>query len=46
MRRQHVDKADILDAARQTHGIDDLARVRAAYLERDGTISIIPRRPE
>jgi uncharacterized membrane protein YcaP (DUF421 family) len=44
MRREHVDEEDVRHAARQTHGIDDLDQVERAYLELDGTISIVPRR--
>jgi len=39
---ENVTRAEVEMAARE-HGIDDLAKVRAAILERDGSISIIPR---
>ena len=42
MRDENVDPDEIKMAARE-HGIDDLAEVSAAYLERDGSISIIPK---
>jgi uncharacterized membrane protein YcaP (DUF421 family) len=42
MRREHVELAELEMAARE-HGIDDLREVKAAYLERDGSISIIAR---
>jgi uncharacterized membrane protein YcaP (DUF421 family) len=42
LRRESVEREEVEMAARE-HGIDDLAEVRAAYLERDGSISIIPR---
>jgi uncharacterized membrane protein YcaP (DUF421 family) len=44
LRRESVEREELEMAARE-HGIDDLAEVRAAYLERDGSISIIPRDP-
>src|SRR2546422_8719837 len=42
VRDENVDLDEIKMAARE-HGIDDLAEVSAAYLERDGSISIIPK---
>lgn len=42
LRRENVERDELEMAARE-HGIEDLADVRAAYLERDGSISIIPR---
>ena len=39
---EHVDMDELMMAARE-HGIDDLEGVDAAYLERDGSISIIPK---
>jgi uncharacterized membrane protein YcaP (DUF421 family) len=40
---ERVDETDILSAARINHGIESLAQVRHAILERDGSISIVPR---
>jgi uncharacterized membrane protein YcaP (DUF421 family) len=40
--RENVEEEELMMAARE-HGIDDLAGVDAAYLERDGSISIIPK---
>jgi uncharacterized membrane protein YcaP (DUF421 family) len=40
--RENVSREDIEMAARE-HGIDDLEAIHAAILERDGSISIIPR---
>lgn len=40
----HVDMDDILEAARKNHGLMDASDIRMAILERDGEISIIPRR--
>ena len=42
LERENVTREEVEMAARE-HGIDDLAKVRAAILERDGSISIIPR---
>ena len=47
--RDHMDKArvdedDVLDAAREIHGLERMDQIRHAILERDGQISIIPRR--
>lgn len=43
MRQVKVRVDDILEQARQTQGLERLDQVRHAVLERDGTISIIPR---
>jgi uncharacterized membrane protein YcaP (DUF421 family) len=45
MVRARVDEDDVLDAARESHGLERLDQIRHAILERDGEISIIPRRP-
>ena len=45
-RRMHVervDEEDILSAARETRGLDSLAQIKRAVLERNGAISIVPR---
>lgn len=42
MRRHRVDVDDLLQAARQQHGLLALQSVRYAILERGGNISIIP----
>jgi uncharacterized membrane protein YcaP (DUF421 family) len=42
MRRARVDEGDILAAARQSQGIEDLDQIKRAVLERSGGISIIP----
>jgi uncharacterized membrane protein YcaP (DUF421 family) len=41
MRREGVSREEVEMAIRE-HGIDDASGVRAAYLEPDGTISVIP----
>jgi uncharacterized membrane protein YcaP (DUF421 family) len=46
-RRMHVERIDdddILTAAREKHGIERLADIKRAVLERNGGISIVPRR--
>jgi uncharacterized membrane protein YcaP (DUF421 family) len=43
--QERIDEDDILSAARIGFGIDSLAGVRHAILERDGSISIVPRAP-
>ncbi len=40
--RENVDLDELMMSARE-HGIDDIAEVDSAYLERDGSISIIPK---
>ena len=42
MRKERVDVDDVLDAAREVHGIESLEEIRYAVLERNGKISIIP----
>jgi uncharacterized membrane protein YcaP (DUF421 family) len=41
LRRENVDADEVLMAMRE-HGIDDIASVRSAVLETDGSISIVP----
>ncbi|GIJ21967.1 DUF421 domain-containing protein [Micromonospora lutea] len=43
MRKSHVSLADLDEALRGSGSEPDLSRVRLAYLERDGSISVIPR---
>jgi uncharacterized membrane protein YcaP (DUF421 family) len=46
-RRMHVervDEEDILTAARERHGLEGLDEIKCATLERNGAISIVPRR--
>jgi uncharacterized membrane protein YcaP (DUF421 family) len=42
LERENVEEDELMMAARE-HGIEDLAGVESAYLERDGSISIIPK---
>ncbi len=44
MHLERVDDEDILSAARETRGIDRLEDIERAVLERNGAISIMPRR--
>jgi uncharacterized membrane protein YcaP (DUF421 family) len=43
MDKARVDEEDVLDAAREVHGLEHMEQIRHAILERDGKISIIPR---
>jgi uncharacterized membrane protein YcaP (DUF421 family) len=43
MYKSRVDEEDVLDAAREGHGLERMDQIRHAILERDGKISIIPR---
>ncbi|TDC44109.1 YetF domain-containing protein [Micromonospora sp. KC213] len=43
MRKSHVSRLDLDEALRGTGSEADLSRVRLAYLERDGSISVVPR---
>jgi uncharacterized membrane protein YcaP (DUF421 family) len=40
--REGIDRNDILEAARESHGLAALEQVRFAVLERTGSISVIP----
>ena len=42
MTKERVDVDDVLDAARETHGLERLDQIKYAVLERNGKISIIP----
>lgn len=42
LRREHVTIEDILEAARQKHGLERLEQVKYAVLEKSGDISIVP----
>ncbi|WP_052101306.1 DUF421 domain-containing protein [Novilysobacter arseniciresistens] len=44
MDRARVDVEDVLEAARSSHGLENLSQVKYAVLERGGTISVIPRK--
>ena len=42
MQANALDVEDVMAAARENHGLTDLANVREAVLEKDGKISIVP----
>lgn len=44
MREGHVSRLDLDQALRESGSEPDLSRVRLAYLERDGSISVVPRK--
>ena len=44
MHLERVDEEDILSAARETRGLDRMEQIKRAVLERNGAISIVPRR--
>ncbi len=44
--KSRMDRKDIMEAARQLHGLERLDQVKYAVLEPDGDISIIPKRGE
>jgi uncharacterized membrane protein YcaP (DUF421 family) len=44
MDKERIDEEDVLEAARSTHGLSRLDQVKYAVLERNGSISIIPKR--
>lgn len=46
MKRARVDESDILISARELQGLERLDQIKYAVLERNGTISIIPRPEE
>ncbi len=41
--KARIDEQDILQAARQTQGLEQLDQIKYAVLERSGGISIIPK---
>lgn len=43
MDRERIDEEDVLEAARQQHGMSRFDQIRHAVLERNGSISIVPR---
>lgn len=46
MNKTRVDEGDILEAARQLHGLERMDQIKYAVVEKDGTISIIPKEGE
>ena len=43
IRRSNMSADDVLEAARKAHGLERMEHVKYAILERDGTISVVPR---
>jgi uncharacterized membrane protein YcaP (DUF421 family) len=43
MRREFISEAELMSKLRE-HGIEDVEQVKAAYVERDGNISVIKKR--
>lgn len=43
MRQSKVDEEDVMEAARLTQGLRHMTEIKYAVLERDGSISIIPK---
>jgi uncharacterized membrane protein YcaP (DUF421 family) len=41
--RERVDTSDILEAAREQLGLEDLSQIKLAVLERSGSISVVPK---
>ena len=44
--RARVDEEDVLEAARGSHGLENMQQIKYAVLERGGSISVIPRSGE
>jgi uncharacterized membrane protein YcaP (DUF421 family) len=44
MHKERIDDEDILAAAREAHGLERLEEIKHAVLERNGGISVVPRR--
>lgn len=42
MKKARLDKEDVLEAARKSHGLSSVSQIRHAVLEKNGEISIIP----
>ena len=43
MDRERVDEADILNAGRELHGLYSLDQVRYAVVERNGSVTVVPK---
>lgn len=44
MNQERVDENDILEAAREMQGLEDLSQIKYAVLERSGQITIVPQK--
>jgi uncharacterized membrane protein YcaP (DUF421 family) len=45
MKKERIDEAEILQAARELCGLERLDQIKHAVLEQHGAITIIPREP-
>lgn len=43
MKMERLDESDVLQAARASQGLEKIEQIKLAVLERDGSISVIPR---
>lgn len=43
LKRTRVDEHDIMEAGRNKHGLERLDQIKFAVLERDGSISVVPK---
>lgn len=43
MKKVRIDEGDIMEAGRKIHGLERLDQMKYAVLERDGSISIVPK---
>ncbi|MBT1702874.1 DUF421 domain-containing protein [Chryseosolibacter indicus] len=43
MKKARVQLEDILEAARKTHGLESIDEIKSAVLEKDGSISVVPK---
>lgn len=44
MDKERVDESDVLAAARHQHGVDSIDEIRMAVVEKDGSVTVIPRK--
>jgi uncharacterized membrane protein YcaP (DUF421 family) len=44
MRKARVDEGDVMEAARRSHGLERMEEIKYAVLERNGGISVIPKK--
>ena len=44
MEKERLVESDVLRAAREQHGLEELSQVKVAFLEADGKITVIPKR--
>lgn len=46
MRKARIDEKEVMEAARQSHGLERMEQIKFAVLERNGGISIVPKRAQ